>query len=293
MTATVAIAGLLGAGVGLGLLLIPLGLLGPAHDTGTANPVPVSQVLPGRGPGGWRRLAACVAVGVMVGAVTRWPVAAMLATCAAWTLPGLAGPDREHKRRLARIEAIATWTESLRDTLSAAAGLEQAIDATSGLAPEPIREEVGRLAGRIRRGQRLPEALRAFAVDLDDATGDLVVAALVMAAERNARHVCDLLGALATAAREQASLRMRVAAGRARVRTSTRVILVVTLVMAAGLMLLNRDYLAPYDSAPGQLVLVLVGLLFAAGFGWLSRIARMGEPEPVIGPGAGEPVAAP
>jgi Flp pilus assembly protein TadB len=283
MTGPVWYAALLGAGTGIGLLLIWRGIAGPGpeRDGAFASPrtAAVSNWMAGRGPGDGRRLALCVAVGLVVGAVTRWPVAALLAACAAWVLPGLVGPDRTHRHRLARIEAVATWTESLRDTLGAAAGLEQAIMATAAMAPAPIRDEVGRLAARLRRGDRLADALRGFAADLDDATGDLVVTALVMAAERNARHIGDLLSSLATAARDQAGVRMRVVAGRARIRTSSRVITAVTVAMAVGLVLLNRGYLAPYDTDAGQLVLLVVGGCFASGFAWLSRISRITEPD--------------
>ncbi len=284
MTTNVLYAALLGAGTGLGLLLILRGILGPGpeQDGSFTRPPPLSRWLATRGPVDGRRLAVGVAVGLLVGVVTRWPVAAVLAAVAAWVLPGLIGPDREHKRRLARIEAVATWTESLRDTLGAAAGLEQAITATAAMAPTPIRDEVTRLAGRLRRDDRLADALRTFAVDLDDAIGDLVVTALVMAAERNARHIGELLSSLASAARDQASLRMRVMAGRARIRTSSRVITAVTLAMAAGLVLLNRRYLGPYDTPAGQLVLVVVGAVFAFAFAWLSRISRVTEPERLL-----------
>ncbi len=289
MTTTVLYAAVLGAGTGIGLLLIVRGIAGPTaeQEASFTHPSRLSRWLAARRPGAGRRLAVAVAVGLVVGVWTRWPVAAVLAAVGAWVLPGLIGPDREHQRRLARIEAIATWTESLRDTLGAAAGLEQAITATAAMAPTPIRDEVTRLAGRLRRGDRLAPALRALAVELDDATGDLVVTALVMAAERNARHIGELLTSLATAARDQASLRMRVMAGRARIRTSSRVITAVTLTMAVGLVLLNRRYLAPYDTPTGQLVLAIVGGLFAFGFAWLSRISRVTEPERVLAKAGG------
>jgi Flp pilus assembly protein TadB len=286
MSPVTLLAALLGAGTGVGLLLILRGILGPSTEQGPSFAQPrrtfVARLLVSRRPGDGRRLAVAVAVGLLVGVVTRWPVAGVLAAAAGWVLPGLIGPDRDHKHRLARIEAVATWTESLRDTLGAAAGLEQAITATAAMAPTPIREEVTRLAARLRRGDRLAGALRVFAVELDDATGDLVVTALVMAAERNARHIGDLLTSLASAARDQASLRMRVMAGRARIRTSSRVITAVTLSMAAGLVLFNHHYLIPYDGASGQLVLVVVGALFAFGFAWLSRISRIDQPERVL-----------
>jgi Flp pilus assembly protein TadB len=276
----VPVAALLGAGTGLGLLLIVRGAVGVDPNTRPARPT--SPEPRGRRHRDGRRIGLCLAVGVLVGLVTRWPVAAILGACAMWGLPSLIGPDRVHTRRLARIEAIATWTESLRDTLSAAAGLEQAITATAVMAPEPINDEVGRLAARLQRGDRLPYALRVFATELDDATADLVVTALVMAAERNARHIGDLLTSLSDAAREQASLRMRIAAERARIRTSTRVITAVTVAMAGGLALLNRHYLAPYDTVTGQLVLVAVGVVFAASFWWLTKIANVAEPRRVL-----------
>ena len=114
MTTGVVYAAALGAGTGLGLLLILRGIAGPTaeQEASSARPSRLSRWLAGRGPGDGRRLAVAVGVGLVVGVWTRWPVAAVLAAVAAWVLPGLIGPDREHKRRLARIEAIATWTES-------------------------------------------------------------------------------------------------------------------------------------------------------------------------------------
>jgi len=74
-------------------------------------------------------------------------------------------------------------------------------------------------------------------------------------------------------------MRMRVEAGRASTRTSVRVIVITTLSFAIGLMLLDRGYLAPYNSAFGQVMLLLVGCLFATAFAWLARIARLREPQ--------------
>jgi Flp pilus assembly protein TadB len=119
--------------------------------------------------------------------------------------------------------------------------------------------------------------LRRLAGDLADPTGDLVIAALALAAEQQARQLGELLGSLAQAAREQASMRMRIEAGRSRTRTSVRVIVGTTLSFAVGLVVFNRSYLAAYDSALGQVVLLAVGALFCAGMAWLSRIARITE----------------
>ena len=282
ITATTALAAVLGLGVGVGLLLVIIGWRGMDPDRPRASRLlRRGQSLPDNRAGDRRparRIVLAVAAGVGAGVITGWVVGAVLAGLAVWALPRILGRDPEHTRRVARIEAIATWTEMLRDTLSAAAGLEQAILATTPLAPKAIRGEVTDLATRIENGDRLAPSLRVLADRLADPTGDLVIAALVLAAEQQARQLGDLLGSLAHAAREQASMRMRIEAGRARTRTSVRVIVGTTLAFAAAVVLLNRPYLSAYDTVVGQIVLLGIGILFGLGFAWLARIATVAEP---------------
>jgi hypothetical protein len=62
--------------------------------------------------------------------------------------------------------------------------------------------------------------------------------------------------------------------------------------MAVGLVVLNRGYLTPYDSAAGQLVLGLVGLLFGGAFWWLAQMARVPAPERLLAAEPAEEVTA-
>lgn len=279
ISATTALSALLGLGVGVGLLLVVIGWRGtdPTRPSRSRRPRRTQAA-----PADQRRtlrIGLAIGIGVLVGVATGWVVGAVLAGLAVWALPRILGRDPEHARRVARFEAIATWTEMLRDTLSAAAGLEQAILATAPLAPLAIRGEITDLAARIENGDRLAPALRRLADHLADPTGDLVIAALVLAAEQQARQLADLLGSLAHAAREQASMRMRVEAGRSRTRTSVRVIVGTTLGFAVLVTLLNRQYLSAFDSVTGQIVLLGIGVLFGLGFVWLARIAAVAEPD--------------
>lgn len=278
MNPDTAVLGLLGAGVGLGLVLAAAGWRGrsrpPAAARGRRPALAVDRVTA-------RRVAVAFAAAVAAAAATGWVAGGILAGLATVTLPGL-GRDRQAVRRLARMEAVATWTEMLRDTLAAAAGLEQTILATAAVAPAALTDEVHQLAARVRRGDRLPDALRGFGEQVADPTCDLVVAALVLASEHQARQLAELLGELATEAREQVAMRLRVEAGRARTRTSVRVIVGTTLVFAAGLVVVNRPYLQPYDGPGGQLVLLSVGALFGTAFAWLARIGRVTEPGRVL-----------
>lgn len=266
-----ALAALLRIGVAAGVLAIIAGLrpAAGAHRRPRRWRIHLSRRL-------LTRLAVAALAAGLVGAWTRWPVGALLAGIAAWTLPVALGRDRHAARALARTEAIATWAEMLRDNLSAAAGLEQAIIVTARFAPAAIRDDITELAAAVRLGQRLPTALGVLQDRMDDPTGRLVVRALMQASQRQSRQLSELLTELASRARARANVRMRIAPGHARIRTNARIITGFTLAMAAGLILINPAFLEPYNSFAGQIVLLFVGAVFAAGFAGITRLAKVG-----------------
>lgn len=221
------------------------------------------------------RAVGVLTAAALVGAATGWPVAAILAGVAAWTLPGVLGPDRAHQQTVARIEAIAGWAEDLAGTLRSAAGLEQAIEQTAQVAPPPIRRQLAVLAAAPATGIRLPQALRAFADDLADPTADLVTAVLIHAAQYQARDLAASLAGVGHTARRHAAARIRIATSRARTRTATRIVVTIVLGSTAGLMVFARDFLAPYGSPLGQLFLAIIGAAFGGCLLWMIRIARM------------------
>lgn len=263
----------LAAGTALGLLLVIAGVSGrPVLDGigGGARHVVT-------GPG-ITRAATCLGAFVIVWAVTSWIVGGVLAALAVVALPGVLGGRAQREKAIARTEAIASWTEMIRDSIVAASGLEEAIVATAPVAPAPIETEVRRLVLRLEH-QRLPDALVAFGEDLDHPSGDLVVAALVIAARMEASDLSSLLSRLAEATRGEARMRIRVEVGRSRVRTATKVIVGVVAVAVVFLALVNREYLEVYDTPVGQFVLAIVGAIFATG-GWLlTRMARIDLPD--------------
>jgi tight adherence protein B len=268
MTITV-FFGLLGAGAGLGVWLVVAGWRGT-----TTNRRRLHQLR----PQDRQRLAAAASAGVIGGVITGWIVGAVLITIAAWSLPRLVARDKDRAHQLARVQAVAGWAEMMRDTLAAAAGLEQAILASAAVAPTAIRPQVTTLARRLETGHRLVPSLEKLSDELADPTADLVISALRLAATQHARNLGELLGSLAAAARELASMRQRIDTSRASARTSVRIIVGTTCVFAAALIVLNRDYMAAYDTLTGQLVLLGVGTAFAAGFAGLAKTAALDEP---------------
>ncbi|SHK76830.1 Flp pilus assembly protein TadB [Nocardiopsis flavescens] len=241
-----------------------------------AAPLIADRVRRGRGrplprPG---KIVFAVAAAVGVWLFTGWPVAAALAAAAVWWAPQVLGNDHEHKQQVEGVEAVAAWTEMLRDLMAGSSGLHQAVAATAPIAPEPLREAVQRLAEDMRAGRDTRTSLHTFAQTVDNPTGDLVASALAMAATRHATDLGVLLGALAESARDQAAMLVKVSANRARLRTSSRIIMGATLGMASLMLLFNPEYLAPFDTALGQIILAIIGAIWATAVVWMTRMSR-------------------
>lgn len=270
-----AIAALCGAIFGLGLCLLVYGLVG----------VPVEDVDEVEGSGSvsprfdrlthlWWRIGCAAVAAVAIGVLTGWPVGIVLAAVGGFFLPSLVGGRARREADQAHLGAIATWTEQLRDVMAAASGLEQAIVATAPHAPPPIRPDVVWLAGAIEAGTSARTSLRRFAQRLDDPAGDLVVAALILAAEGSPRQLGDLLTRLSLTTRETVRMRLRVETGRARTRSSVKVVTSVTVLFSVGIVVFNPAYVEAYRTPVGQLVLVAVALFFAGAYWWLARSSR-------------------
>lgn len=271
-------ASLCGAVVGLGALLVVLGIRGAPPRSPRQRGVPawVSDRLV---------LRAAFAAGGFVLAVlsTGWAAGGVIAAVGGWSAPSLVGARASRNDAVARIEAIAAWAEQLRDVMAAAAGIQEAIVATGPLAPAPIRHEVERLVERISaRRERLRPALEQFADELAHPLGDMVVTSLLLAAERQGR-LGDLLSEVARSARRTATMRLRVEAARARTYVTTRLIVGITVLISAWLLVFRREYLEPFDSAGGQVMLVVIGGIFLGAAVLMRRMALPVEPARLLG----------
>ena len=225
------------------------------------------------------RLGTAIAVGLIVLVVTRWLVLAVALGLLAGLADRFFGGSGEERRAIERLEALATWTEALRDTIAGAVGLEQAIPATAVNAAPAIKPGLNLLVDRLRIREPLPSALLRFADDLDDPSADLIVAALVLNARLRGPGLREVLSALADSAREELDVRRKVAAERRSTRRSVQVVVAITLLVAAALILFNPAYVAPYTSFVGQFVLFLVIALYAVGLLWLRKLAKIEVPE--------------
>ena len=222
-----------------------------------------------------RQAGVAVAIGVIVLVVTRWPSAAIAAVAVSFLWPNIAGGTSVGRRQLEKVEALAAWTESLRDTAGAASGLEQAIATTLPTTPPllvgPVRALSSRLMGRVP----LPVALAMFADEVGDASADMVVAALSLNARQRAGGLDRILTSLALTFREELEMRRKVEHQRRGLRRQALQIsgLVISFVVVQTLF--SRSIVHAYGTLVGQLVLLVIVAVFVGG---LIRIRRLSEP---------------
>ena len=222
-----------------------------------------------------RRTRALVGIGVGGGLlgflVTGWVLVLVIGPLIAIGLPALVSAPPA-ATRIRRLEGMEEWTRALAGVLTVGVGLEQALIATLRSTPAPISDEVTRLVARLRARWRTEDALRAFADELDDSTGDLIAATLILGARRRGAGLANVLEGLAESVAADVRSRRQVEADRAKPRSTARW---VTLISAAVLVVLalSGPYVEPYRSALGQLILLTLLGAYAATLVWMRRMS--------------------
>ena len=276
LTPTTLLIVLLGAVVGGGIVLLVRSLVGFPVDDRVAD---TGGTLTERIQAAGRRVPFAIGAFLLVLLLTRWLVVAVACALLVLFWDRLFGGARAARLGIARLEGLAAWTESLRDTVAGAVGLEQAIPATAYAASPAIRADLTTLSDRLRVRMPLPEALKRFAEEVDDAGADLIIAALILNARLRGPGLRDVLTSLARSARLELEMRQRIYASRASTRRSVTIVVGVTVAIVLGLAVFNRDYVAPYSTPFGQIILILVMSVFAAGVMWLRTLAKDDLPE--------------
>jgi Flp pilus assembly protein TadB len=221
-----------------------------------------------------RRLLLGAGLALVALLATGWLVVAVGVGLLGFFATKLFGGAAHGRAEVLRLEGLAAWTESLRDTIAGAVGLEQAIPASYNAAAPILKPPLALLIDRLHTREPLPYALLKFGDDLDDPGADLILAALILNARLRGPGLRDVLTALSQAAREEMDMRNRIEASRSSTRRSVQIITILTLVVVFGLRFLNPDYVQPYGSVAGQVTLAVVCAIFAAGFLWLRRLSK-------------------
>lgn len=277
MTLTMLIAPLLGATFGFAVLLLIAGVRRIEQPVSPNAPVGEHLNRMWRRFGGLR-LGAAIGGGVLAAIVTRWPVTALATTALIYMWPAMFGSGRDATAAINRLEALATWTESLRDTIAGSVGLQQAVTDTTPEASPLIRPHLMRLNGRLQAREPLASALLQMAPEFADSSAEKVIAALVLNARLQGQGLRIVLDALATSTREEIDLLREIEAGRRRIRKGSQFVAIFIMLTVGGLVLFSRNFVRPYSSVNGQLVLLIVFGIWGAGLVWMRAAAGQRKP---------------
>lgn len=266
-------------------LMLAGGLVGLVWGLTTA-PAPKRAKAHPAGPGIWarsdRRTRILAVVGAVVGLLvaiwTGWLLALVVVPAVAVGLPFLLSPP-DAATNIGKLEALEEWTRALSGVLTAGRGLEQAITATLRSTSDPIRPQVTALVSRLNARGDTETALRRFADDLGDdvgGVGDIIAAYLILASRRRAGGLASLMDDLASAVADEVRAYRAIEADRAKPRATARWVTLITMVVL-GALSLSGDYITPYKSPLGQLLLAVLLAAYVALLLWMRQMAK-GEP---------------
>lgn len=230
-------------------------------------------------PPGWRAayrplLGVGVVAGLGLWAWTGWPIVGMAAVLAFAGLPFMLHPGGSPARRIEMIEGLAEWMLHVASVHVSGLALEGTLRASAHSVPDAVRDPVQRMIARLEAGWEAEDAYRALADDLDDGVVDgMVMLLLTHARERGPGLSVTLQGMAEMLQREAVAVR-EVEAERAKQRTAARGITGISIALPAVVIVMMREYSAPYGTVQGQLVLAGVVGGFALLLAQLNRMAR-------------------
>ena len=223
-----------------------------------------------------RTLIVGATVGLVVVLVTRNLVFGVIVGAGVVLWPMVVGGGKAERAALAKLEALAQWTEALRDLAQKGSGLESVIPRTVDTASDVLVGPLRLMSRRLSVKVPLPEALSLFADEVNDASADKVVGALALAARQRRGRLSSVLTTLSLALRDELEQRTKIMRERNVVRREAAQVAVLTAVLVVGASLFAPPSLpVEGDSASRVLPLVL-----AAAFVFVfSRVRKLAEPE--------------
>jgi Flp pilus assembly protein TadB len=217
---------------------------------------------------------AAVVAGVVVLAITGWPVAALATAAAVVFVPSVIGGGKESRQLITVSDALADWTRRLADLISsgAAGSTREALRRSLDSAPLAVRPAVADLVSRMGP-QGVEPALRRFADDVGDPAADKIAMVLILRERNGGPGLAEVLTALAADLDERSRMIREVESERAKPRSNMRTIVITTGLVVIGMLLFARTFLSGYSSLGGQLALLLVAALFGAALRWMRSLS--------------------
>jgi len=224
----------------------------------------------------WLPWAAGVVVGCLFYFVLGWaaPFAVSLALIAA-----LLGSQLEAhlaERKTARMEnQLADAVDLMVGTLSAGAGVNNALETAANESRRPLRPQLEEVVGRIRLGDHPPTVFHGLVRRVPLETFLLFSSALAVHWETGG-SLGPTLSTLGRTIRDRIEITRRIRANITQSHLSTLAVLGLTYLIALIMWLSNPEHMRAFLTSPtGQWFLAFTMLLQAMGIAWMSAISRL------------------
>lgn len=219
-------------------------------------------------------LAGSLLGGLAAHALLGWPLADLVGVLAG----SLAYPlwlRARHARHRARVQhALPEAIDRLRDALASGLTLDRAFQGLAEDGPEALRPLVRQFCAELRYVP-FEEAVEHLRDRLADPSFDLVAGALQLHDEVGGQRFRACLGQLAEALRADLAMRDRLAATRARIVYSARLLALVPALLLVLLRWWSPLAAQTFDDAFGQILLAACALAVAGGYAAMLWMARL------------------
>ncbi len=267
---------LLGAGAaGWVVVLVTMPLKGNRGDAG--HTVPRRQRAVRTLISHLPRLCSAAIAGCIAYALFELVAPAAVIAVLGWGASGAFYKWRESRRSALLGAALLDAVDLLAQLLPAGHSTRQALVVLAASGPIELRGEIARILSRLNEVS-LDEALVEAQQRLRQPLFTLIAAALTVG-NRSGGRLVPLLQELGRAAHQSAAVQGQLRAEQAQGRLGALVIALMPLALLALLHLVNPEYLAPYSTVEGELLLGALIAVIVIGYAWMIRILQIPQPD--------------
>jgi tight adherence protein B len=222
-----------------------------------------------------------VVVFIATVAISGAPTIAMAFTVFASAAPTAVVRYRERRRTAELRELWPEVVDNIASAVRAGLALPEAVSEVAVRGPEALRRPFQRFAIDYRANGRFVECLDRLKASLADPVGDRIIEALRVAREVGGSDLGRLLRTLSAFLREDARTRAELETRQGWTVNAARLALAAPWLML-GLLALNRQAAAAYNSAAGVIILLIGGGISFAAYRLMIRIGRLPQERRVL-----------
>jgi tight adherence protein B len=190
-------------------------------------------------------------------------------------VPRLLVNRTRRKRRDAFAAQLDGTLQLLSGSMRAGYGLLQSVNNISAEAAAPTGEEFGRIIMETRLGRDLVESLHALADRMDSDDFRWVVQAIDIQRSVGG-DLAEILDTVGQTIRERNQIRRQIKALSAEGRISAYILIAIPFALAAFIMMMAPEYIAPlWTTTAGKMAVAVGGMLMLTGVVWIRRLIRL------------------